>query len=75
MHLSLLSDAYVSDSFNDAGSLEAPTPSGPLHFAALCRGLVVLVALALPVGLTLLASASPAESQARSAPNAHRVTR
>jgi hypothetical protein len=63
MHLSLLSDGYVSDSYNDAGLLigvhPAPTPS-PIHFAALCRGLAVLFALALPVGMTLLAKPAPA---------------
>lgn len=62
MHLSLLSEGYVSDSFNDAGPIvmarRATTPPA-LHFVALCRGLIVLLALALPVGITLLAKTIP----------------
>ena len=59
MHLSLLSDAYLSDSLNDSGALVSAPQANPSHFAALCRGLVVVAALSLPVGLTLFAQAAP----------------
>ena len=59
MRLARLSDSYVSDSIQDAASLPLPPFGGPVHFAALCRGLVVLFALALPLGLTLAASQAP----------------
>jgi hypothetical protein len=57
MHLSLLSDGYVSDSFDDARPIVVAQrrPPTSIHFVALCRGIVVLLALAMPVGLTLLA--------------------
>ena len=57
MHLSLLSEGTVSDSFNDAGPIivERRHPPTAIHFVALCRCIVVLLALAMPVGLTLLA--------------------
>ncbi len=58
MHLSLLSDAFISDSLNDAAFASCEgIADAPSHFAALCRGLVVVAALSLPVGLTLLAQA------------------
>jgi hypothetical protein len=57
MHLSLLSEGSVSDRFNDARPIimERRRPPTSIHFVALCRGIVVLLALAMPVGLTLLA--------------------
>ena len=58
MHLSLLSDAYLSDSLDDSGVLSPRRASDPSHFAALCRGLVVVAALSLPVGFTLFAQAA-----------------
>jgi hypothetical protein len=65
MHLSLLSDGFVSDSYNDAGPIvltrREATPC-PTHFTALCRGLVVVIALAVPVGITCFAQAAPAET-------------
>ena len=64
MRLSLLSDGYLSDSMNDAGPgpmEQAGRPGDAVHFAALCRGIAVLIALALPIGLTLVARpAAPA---------------
>ena len=63
MRLSVLSDGYVSDSMNDAGPAlpeHAGRAAGAIHFAALCRGVVVLVALAVPVGLTVLTRPDPA---------------
>ncbi len=65
MHLSLLSDGFVSDSYDDAGPIvltrREATPC-PIHFTALCRGLVVVFALAVPVGITCLAKAAPVEA-------------
>ena len=65
MHLSLLSEGYVSDSFNDAGpiiSLRHGSAPSPLHFLALCRGLVVLFALALPIIMTILANTTSVDA-------------
>ena len=61
MHLSLLSDAYLSDSLDDAGAAARDVPRAPTHFIALWRGLAVVAALSLPVGLTLIAQATPAD--------------
>ncbi len=59
MHLSLLSEGSLSDRFDDAGIVEIPAASSvaPLHFAAVCRGLIVVAALTLPIALTLFAQA------------------
>ncbi|MGD0634743.1 MAG: hypothetical protein ABSA13_10760 [Beijerinckiaceae bacterium] len=57
MRLSLLSHGYLSDSIDDAGPMTvAPRPPGDtsLHFAALCRGVAVLIVLTLTAGLTVL---------------------
>ena len=59
MHLSLLSDSYLSDNLNDAGVQPRALANDPSHFAALCRGLVVVAALSAPLGLTFLAQAGP----------------
>ena len=61
MRLALLSDSFISDSLNDAGPLASmPRLSRrPDHFAALCRGLVALATLLLPMGLTLAGIAPP----------------
>ena len=73
MHLSLLSEGFVSDSFNDAGpigSVRRGSAPSPGHFLALCRGLVVLFALALPIGMTLLARTAPLDSDQQAAARA-----
>ena len=76
MHLSLLSDAFISDSLDDTALPSRKDACGPSHFAALCRGLVVVAALSLPIGLTLLAQAKSGGWMAQAATNAaaHGVT-
>jgi hypothetical protein len=56
MPLSLLSDSYLSDAINDAGPFRAVdhAAAGGRHFPALCRGLVVIIALGVPLWLTIL---------------------
>lgn len=67
MHLSFLSDSYLSDSLNDAGAPSSPRQDAPSHFAALCRGLIAVAALSLPVGLTLFAQATAADAARQAA--------
>ena len=51
-----------------SASNQSLCPPGGEHFAALCRGMVVLVSLALPVGLTLARVAPPGPDGGNIAP-------
>ena len=58
MHLSLLSDSYLSDSMNDGGRSCYTAASRNLarsHQDGIKRGLFVMLMLALPLGLTIAA--------------------
>jgi len=72
MHLSLLSNGYLSDSIDDAGPMNVAA-RGPTelsqHFPALCRGVAVLIVLTLTAGLTVLQ-----ESHVDSTSDASRAT-
>ena len=58
MHLSLLSDAFLSDSLDDAEPSRSDTgTAGQLHRDGVIRGIVFIVMLALPFGIAFGASA------------------
>ncbi len=58
MHLSFLSDAFVSDSLDDAGPrFSSPRTAGQVHRDGVVRGIIFLVVLALPFGVAFGASA------------------
>ena len=59
MHLSLLSDGYLSDSVADAAWLPASRDLGRRHRDGLLRGILFIAALLLPLGATI--ALSPAE--------------
>jgi hypothetical protein len=74
MRLSLLSDSYLSDAIGDAAAIPVAAAAAPLHFAALCRGVAVVLALAIPIALTLSAGGSGDTSAARDLPAATSAT-
>ena len=70
MHLSLLSDGYVSDSIADAPDMAAGETStfGRAHRDGLVRGALVVLAITLPLALTV--ALSPAQSAGPDRPEA-----
>lgn len=72
MHLSLLSDSYLSDSLRDAGRLPPEGSHGRAHRDGLLRGLLFVAALALPLALTI--ALTPADRPAAPAVTSLHVT-
>ena len=60
MHLSFLSDSFLSDSLADADPLCAERSLGRAHRDGLLRGLLFVAALALPFGL--MAALAPSQA-------------
>ena len=51
MHLSLLSDSFMSDRLRDGGAPIGGTSLGPTHKAGVMRGLIFMGAIAIPFAL------------------------
>lgn len=54
MHLSALSDGYLSDAIHDGPSLEGAQSLGVAHREGLVRGIAFAMALACPLALAAL---------------------